>query len=320
MSERPTQPLPGSVPGPAPARPIVVGYDADNSGTDALVLGLRLGAMLGRPVTVAKVHADPAPIGAGRVDAEWVADRRAASAAVLETAQRQVEKLALTDPPPIDYRLVPSSSAAHGLSDLAERQNAGMIVVGSAAGEGFERRVFAGSTASRLLSGAHCPVAIAPKGLAEHHWPAAPRIAVGYLATDEGELALRAATEAARRSGGSLHLFTAVAPEASVVPWLIGVDGEKAFAATAREGYQAALDQAAARLLTDEPGPATPIPVSTSLLIGDVVDLLADLPDVDLLFCGSRGYGPVRRVLLGGVSSRLVRRCTRPLVVVPRPS
>ena len=27
-----------------------------------------------------------------------------------------------------------------------------------------------------------------------------------------------------------------------------------------------------------------------------------------MLFCGSRGYGPARRVLLGGVSARLVRR------------
>jgi nucleotide-binding universal stress UspA family protein len=29
--------------------------------------------------------------------------------------------------------------------------------------------------------------------------------------------------------------------------------------------------------------------------------------DVDMLVCGSRG-GPIRRVLLGGVSSRLIRR------------
>jgi nucleotide-binding universal stress UspA family protein len=39
---------------------------------------------------------------------------------------------------------------------------------------------------------------------------------------------------------------------------------------------------------------------------------------VDVLFCGSRGYGPTRRVLLGGVSTRLVRRARRPVVVVPR--
>ena len=53
---------------------------------------------------------------------------------------------------------------------------------------------------------------------------------------------------------------------------------------------------------------------------GDVVDVLATLDrrDADLLVCGSRGYGPLRRVLLGGVSSRLLRRAACPLLVVPR--
>jgi nucleotide-binding universal stress UspA family protein len=54
------------------------------------------------------------------------------------------------------------------------------------------------------------------------------------------------------------------------------------------------------------------------VVAGDVVDALADLTEVDVLYCGSRGYGPARRVLLGGVSTRLVRRACRPLVVVPR--
>jgi len=51
-----------------------------------------------------------------------------------------------------------------------------------------------------------------------------------------------------------------------------------------------------------------------------VVDALATLDrrDADLLVCGSRGYGPVRRVLLGGVSARLLRRAAIPLLVVPR--
>jgi nucleotide-binding universal stress UspA family protein len=38
----------------------------------------------------------------------------------------------------------------------------------------------------------------------------------------------------------------------------------------------------------------------------------------DLLAVGSRGYGPLRAVLLGSVSSALVRSAASPLVVVPR--
>jgi nucleotide-binding universal stress UspA family protein len=43
-----------------------------------------------------------------------------------------------------------------------------------------------------------------------------------------------------------------------------------------------------------------------------------DRRDADLLVCGSRGCGPLRRVLLGGVSSRLLRRAACPLMVIPR--
>ncbi len=56
------------------------------------------------------------------------------------------------------------------------------------------------------------------------------------------------------------------------------------------------------------------------LLDGPTVDALADLtPDeTDLLVCGSRDYGPVARVLLGGVSGRVVRHSRVPVTVVPR--
>jgi nucleotide-binding universal stress UspA family protein len=62
------------------------------------------------------------------------------------------------------------------------------------------------------------------------------------------------------------------------------------------------------------------VPVTGELLEGPVAPALTDLdPDtVDLLVCGSRGYGPVRRVLLGGISARVVRNSRVPVVVVPR--
>ena len=37
-----------------------------------------------------------------------------------------------------------------------------------------------------------------------------------------------------------------------------------------------------------------------------------------LLVVGSRGYGPLRRVLLGSVSTELVRSAPCPLIVTPR--
>jgi nucleotide-binding universal stress UspA family protein len=53
--------------------------------------------------------------------------------------------------------------------------------------------------------------------------------------------------------------------------------------------------------------------------LGLPAGILADeSASVDLMVCGSRGYGLVRQVLLGGVSTRLIRSATCPVVVTPR--
>jgi nucleotide-binding universal stress UspA family protein len=61
------------------------------------------------------------------------------------------------------------------------------------------------------------------------------------------------------------------------------------------------------------------IDASQKLLDGDAQQLLArESGDLDLLAVGSRGHGPLRAVLLGSVSSALVRSARWPLVGVPR--
>jgi nucleotide-binding universal stress UspA family protein len=291
--------------------PVVVGFDARTSGADALTLGRAIGRATGSRLIVVAVHPAPAAISPGRVDAEWVADRHRVAQEILDRARD------LVDPAePAEYRIVASSSAAHGLHDVAEGAGAGMIVVGSHH-SAAEARMFAGSTAARLLSGSVCPVAVAPAGLRDRATLSVTRIGVAYIEEPEAVVALSAAAALAQAviAGGhaaELHLYTVVAPP-SDVPTLFGRDAERAFMATAREHYQVAIDSAIKRL------PAG-LPASGHLLTGEVVEVLADLDvdDVDVLFCGSRGYGPMRRVLLGGVSSRLVRQARSPVVVVPR--
>jgi nucleotide-binding universal stress UspA family protein len=52
-----------------------------------------------------------------------------------------------------------------------------------------------------------------------------------------------------------------------------------------------------------------------------VAKLLADAEiGVDLLVLGSRGFGPVMRLLIGSVSSRVIREAPCPVLVVPRPA
>jgi nucleotide-binding universal stress UspA family protein len=53
---------------------------------------------------------------------------------------------------------------------------------------------------------------------------------------------------------------------------------------------------------------------------GDPREILTeDSGELDLLVCGSRGYGPVRAVMLGSVSRVLAHSARCPLLVVPRP-
>jgi nucleotide-binding universal stress UspA family protein len=62
------------------------------------------------------------------------------------------------------------------------------------------------------------------------------------------------------------------------------------------------------------------IDVETSLIGGDPAATLISAVTMPgtLLLVGSRAYGPVRRVLLGSVSSKLVRSAPCPLIVHPR--
>lgn len=302
---------PDVAPGPSAGRPaepeigpVVVGVDGGASAGDAVRLARWGAETLGVPLVVVVVHPEPAPIGAARVDAEWVADRRQAAQAILDGVHAGLDDAT----GPVEYRVVASSSASHGLHDVAHDLRAAAIVVGSGRA-GPAHRLFAGSTADRLLAGSVCPVAVAPAGM-----PVPPgslgRIGVAYVDSPDGDAALEMASRLARRTGSPLRLFTVVAEEGAVLPPLIGQDAERAFLATAREAYEQALTRAAA----SAPGVAADWEIRS----GDVVETLAELDDVDVLFCGSRGYGPARRVLLGGVSTRLVRRARRPVVVVPR--
>jgi nucleotide-binding universal stress UspA family protein len=80
-----------------------------------------------------------------------------------------------------------------------------------------------------------------------------------------------------------------------------------------RKEYQEALDRALVGLPEE-------VRATGELLYGEVVDELSVVGErgVDLLVCGSRGYGPVRRVLLGTVSAALLRQASVPVLVVPR--
>jgi nucleotide-binding universal stress UspA family protein len=283
---------------------IVAGFDGSDSGADAVSLGVRLARATSDRLILATIYPEESQDPLGRVDAEWVAVMRRNADEILAQARERVP-----DDVAADYRAVGSSSPAHGLADIADVEEASAVVVGSHR-RGARRRSLPGSTGERLLHGAGHPVAVAPMGLHHAGQGDIRRIGCAFVDTSEGREALRAAAALAQRAAAELKVYSAIGSRgefSSVMYWRTDDD---ALVARSRQQHQAALDAALERF-----------PEGTGeLLDGDAVEALSALDerDVDLLVCGSRGYGPVRRVLLGGVSSRLIRHAACPVLVVPR--
>ena len=186
-----------------------------------------------------------------------------------------------------------------------------MIVLGSTH-RGPLGRISPGSVAQRLLNGAPCPIAIASAGLRK--WELGiDSLGVAFDGSHESHHALRTAVGLARAAGAHVDLIGAV----HLLPGTIGRPHPLA------GGSQALLDRLTADLEQRMDEAMRGVPEANrgtiEVHVGDAADVLsARSGDLDLLVCGSRGYGLVRQVLLGGVSAGLTRRARCPLLVVPR--
>ena len=199
---------------------------------------------------------------------------------------------------------VAAGSPARVLSEMAEQRHADLIVLGSTH-RGQHGRVVAGPVAERVLQNVPCPVAVAPRGFARHDHAGLGVIAVGYNGSDESKMALREAERLASRLEAELRLVAAVPPLAR---------GQAIYVPILREHFGKALTAAMASLSTDDEAESV-------LLDGEPAAVLADQGlEADMLVIGSRGYGPLRRVLLGGVSAAVMRTAPCPVLVVPRSS
>jgi nucleotide-binding universal stress UspA family protein len=203
-------------------------------------------------------------------------------------------------------------SPARVLHEKAEELEAAAVVVGSSHRGGLGR-VLAGSTTSRLLNGATSAVAVAPRGYDDGH--GFERIAVAYDGSAESREALDAAAALVLLSGGraTIQSYTVLEP----FTWVAGIAGMGASAPVDFEP----LRRSRAEEIAAEVDAIVPegISVESEVVEGDAADVLAGVSEgVDLLVCGSRGYGPMRSVVVGGVAHALVNRAACPVLVLPR--
>jgi nucleotide-binding universal stress UspA family protein len=206
---------------------------------------------------------------------------------------------------------VEKGSPSDALQALAEKGEADLISLGSTH-RAHVGSVAPGSVAEHLLHGARCRLVIAPKGYAraDHSQDRLRVAAVGFDGMAESFAALDEAARLATKFGASLRVIGVATP---VPP--MGAGAAAQVGAEAGPDFQTRLNNAVAEL----PPELRALPVFER---GDPVRKLLEAAEegVDLLVLGSRGFGPVMRLLIGSVSSRVIREAPCPVLVVPRPA
>jgi nucleotide-binding universal stress UspA family protein len=274
-------------------RTVVVGVDGREGGRDALRLAGRLIDSEGDLVALRVVPWRHRPAPTRRLETERGAVKAALDRDLAE-ARITARSVAVGD-----------TSRARALHGVAEREHADLIVVGSTH-RGRIGRVLVGNVALGTLHGSPCPVAVAPRGIsAGRGMP--QRIGVGFDGGDESRRALRVAVELAQSCGARLELLAVIADQP-----LLAVE--------AVDSRQWVIDwRDEQELLIQRTIDELPVEADGEAIIGDPVEKLVALSQrVDLLVVGSRGWGPVDRILLGSTAARLVHHAACPALLVPR--
>lgn len=278
---------------------IIVGVDGREQQVDAIALSRVLADVWGGGVIV--VHVYPGNWLTSPLEAPYQAAMRRDATAIVEAAGVALGR-------PFRTCVVGDSSTAWGLHRVAEQEHADVIVLGSAH-RGRIGRAIAADRGERVIHGAPCAIAIAPRGYADRQAPP-KRVGVAYDGGPEAHAALEWAQAFAHRAGAQLTLYRVLErPYLAIYPALPPLD---AVIAESTKRDAAELEHAVAAL-----PPA--LHARGVVLDGRANNVLAEAAgQEDLLVTGSRGYGAVGTVLLGSVSHSLVHHSTTPLVILPR--
>jgi nucleotide-binding universal stress UspA family protein len=283
---------------------IVVGVDDSPRSEDAIALARALADAAGADVlAVCAFPYDDRPEAhfnlAMRPLLQELADKTLEKLCEPLTEDARVRRLAVADPSP-----------ARALVGVARDEHAALIVVGSSHA-GHHTRVHPGSTAQRLLQGAPCPVALAPLGYRFRPHLELRRISVAYDASAEGARALSAGLLVARAAGAPLRVIRVLETEWPLPLSMQSLPGYMRLTPAAEQAARDELEHTVAALPKD-------VWAVPAFLHGDPAQQLAMESEVaDLLVIGSRGYGPLKSVLLGGVSAKVVRTAACPVLIVP---
>jgi nucleotide-binding universal stress UspA family protein len=197
-----------------------------------------------------------------------------------------------------EFVLGPLTSTA-GAVDAAHAEHADVIVMGSA------------RDAVHVLHGSPVPIAVAPGGFADGPEDRLRVIGVGFDGQPESRAALKFAEQLATEHEATMRVYAVVLPNPMT----------SSRVEPTPEEYRRLISESLEGQLRDEIEQLdSGLRAAASVRRGDATETLvaATSEGLDLLVLGSRGYGPLRRVLFGSVSSRVLGRAACPVLVLPR--
>ena len=206
-------------------------------------------------------------------------------------------------------------SVARGLARMVERNHRQLLVVGSSH-RAQEGRVWLSGHVRQLIGHLPCPLVIAPRGLASHE-VAIRRVGVGVDASAPAAAALASAVRLAGMVDAELVVCSVVDDAPPTVGW------PTASVSKLREHWRESVDDriAGVEAAMSERIAALQRPATLEIRRGSPSNVLTELSqEVDLLVFGSRRWGPVARLVLGGTGEALVHGSHCALAIVPRPA
>jgi nucleotide-binding universal stress UspA family protein len=275
---------------------IVVGLGHSDRAADALVLARLLAESLGAPLVLA--HNQPREAVREFLESEDDQLMRSLSDAGFAQVQDLVRNHHESG-----FRVARAVSPADGLRQIAEQEDAQLIVIGPSYTSGLGR-LRPRSVGEKLLSEGCLPVAIAPRGYAtaEH---SLSLIASAFDRSPESRRALEWAAHLTTNTAGRLRVISVHAP--------LPVAGLGFAAQSVESGLRQDLKREQAAAAASLGGP-----VEALVRDGSPARVLVEASrEADLLVMGSRGHGQLPAALLGGVAHYAVRRATCPLVIHP---
>jgi nucleotide-binding universal stress UspA family protein len=276
-------------------RNVIVGVDGHPGGRDAVALAR---ALAGRGARLTLAHVPSAELLL--VEAYRLAVAEESDSSRLLAGERRATG--------VDAELVSVSahSVGRGLHEIAGARGADLLVVGSCR-HGFLGRVLLGNDTQAAVDGSACAVAVAPVGYAVDAVNAVDAIkviGVGYDESAQGRAALAVGHRLAVEHDLALRALRVIPIPTAPYAGLAGASWGAALA------DDLALAQQRMRGLDGVDGEAV------LGLAGE--ELAAFSAGVDLLVIGSRGYGPLHRLMLGSTAQHMVASSRCPLLVLPR--